>query len=63
MKNKEVELIEPVQMNIYQSSNSRRDLSRLYFGDEPWVQERQQMKDKQAYISVFVAYLSFPSSS
>ena len=30
---------------------------------EPRVQERQQVKDQQSYISVFIAYLTFLSSS
>ena len=42
---KEVEPVEPVQMNIYQSNTYRRDLSWLNFDDEPRVQEKQQVKD------------------
>ena len=30
-----------------------------YFEDEPRVQERQQVKDQQSCISIFVAYLKF----
>ena len=30
---------------IYQSNTYRKDLSWLYFDNEPWVQERQQVKD------------------
>ena len=45
------EPVEPVQMK------------RLRFDDEPKVQERQQVKDQQSYISVFVARLTFPCSN
>ena len=38
--NKEVEPVEPVQMNIYQSNTYRKDLSWLHLDDEPRVQER-----------------------
>ena len=50
-------------MNIYQSNTYRKDLSWLYFDDEPRVQERQQVKDQQSYISVSVAYPAIPSSN
>ena len=51
-----MEPVEPVQMNIYQSNIHRKDLSWIHFNDEPWVQERQQLKHQQSYISIFVAY-------
>ena len=35
----------------------------LQFDDEPMVQERQQVKDHQSCISVFVAYPTIPSSN
>ena len=54
-----MEPVEQVQMNIYQSNTYRKDLHLDY---EPWVQERQQVKDQQSCISVFVAYLTIPSS-
>ena len=47
--------VKPVQMNIYESNTYRKDLSWLQFDDEPWIQERQQVKDQQSSISVFVA--------
>ena len=50
-------------MNIYQSNTYRKDLSWLYFDDEPRVQERQQVKDQQSYISVSLAYPAIPSSN
>ena len=36
----------------------RRDLSLPHFDDEPRVQEKQQVKDQQSYIFVFVACLT-----
>ena len=59
----EVETVEPVQMKIYQSNTYRKDLSWLYFDNKPQVQKKKQMKKQQFYITVFVAYLTFPSSS
>ena len=50
-------------MNIYQSNTYRKDLSWLHFDNEPRVQERQQQKDQQSYISVSVAYPVIPSSN
>ena len=38
-------------------------LTWLYFDNEPRVQERQQVKDQQSCISVFVAYPTIPSSN
>ena len=70
-----MEPVEPVQMNIYHGkdytynpiekiySTYRKDLSWLNFDDEPRVQERQQVKDQQSCISVFVAYLTIPISN
>ena len=51
-----MEPVEPVQMNIYQSNAYRKDLSSLHFDDERRVQERQQVKNQQSCISVYVAY-------
>ena len=59
---KEVEPVEPVLKNIYQSNTYRKDLSWPIFNDEPRVQEKQQVKNQQSCISVFVAYLTNPSS-
>ena len=50
-------------MDIYQSNNYRKNLSSLYFDDEPRVQEGQQVKKQQSCISFFVAYLTLPSRS
>ena len=63
LENKEEEPVEPVEMNIYQSNTYRKDLSWLHFHDEPRVQETQQVKDQQSYISVSVAYPAIPSSN
>ena len=38
-------------------------LSWLHFDDKSRVQERQQVKEQQSCISVFVAYPTIPSSS
>ena len=42
LENKDVEPLEPVQMNIYQSNTYSKDLRFLHLKDEPRVQERQQ---------------------
>ena len=58
-----VEPVDPVQMNIYQSNTYRKDLNWQHFDDESRVQERQQGKNQQSCISIFVAYLTIPSSN
>ena len=55
--------LESLQMNIYHSDTYRKDLIWLNIDDEPRVQERQQRKDQQSYISVFVADLTISSRS
>ena len=45
-RKKEVEPVEPVLKNIYQSNTYRKDLSWPHFDDEPRVQEKQQVKDQ-----------------
>ena len=57
-----MEPVEPVQMNIDHSNTYKKDLSWLH-SDEPRVQERQQVNDQRSSISVFVVYLTIPSSS
>ena len=49
--------------NIYQSNTYRKDLNWSHFDDEPRVQEKQQVKDQQSCIIVFVACLTIPSSN
>ena len=60
-KKKEVEPVEPVLKNIYQSNTYRKDLSWPHFNNEPRVQEKQHVKDQQSCISIFVACLKNPS--
>ena len=48
--NKEVEPLEPVQINIYQSNIHRKDLSWLYYDDEPMVQEAPSEGTKVLHI-------------
>ena len=40
MQSSEVEPVDPVQMNIYQSNTYRKDLNWLHYDDESRVQER-----------------------
>ena len=40
----EVETVRPVQMNIFQINNYKKDLDWLYFDDESRVQEKQQVE-------------------
>ena len=61
-QNKEVEPVQPVQINIYQSNAYRKDLSWLHFHNVSKLQDRQQVKDQQSCISVFVAFPTTPSS-
>ena len=63
LDNKEVEPVEPLQMNIYQINIYRKSLSWLHFEDEPRGQDRHQVKEKQPYISVFIVYLTTPSNN
>ena len=58
-----MEPAEPVLKNIYRSNTYRKDLSWPHFDDEPRVQEKQQVKNQQSCISVFVACLTNPSSN
>ena len=55
--------LKPVLTNIYQSNTHKKDLSRPHFDDEPRVQEKQQVKDQQSCIFVFVACLAIPISN
>ena len=62
-RKKKVGPVEPVLKNIYQSNTYRKDLSWPHFDDEPRVQEKQQVKDRQYCISIFVACLTIPTSN
>ena len=43
-------------MNIYQSNTYKKDLSWQHSDDEPRAQERQEVKDQESCIYVFIAY-------
>ena len=58
-----MEPIQPVQMNIYQSNTYKKDLTWLHFDNEPMVKEKQQVKDQQTCLSIFVVYLAIPSGN
>ena len=60
-QNKEVEQVKPIQMNIYQRNTNKKVLNWLQ--SEPKVQEKQQVKDHQSCITIFVAYPASQSSS
>ena len=62
-RKKEAEPVEPVLKNIYQSNTYRKDLSRPHFYDDSKVQEKQQAKDHQSCIFIFVACLTIPSNN
>ena len=62
-KKNKAEPVEPVLKNIYQSNTYRKGLNWSYFDDEPMVQEKQQVKDHQSCIFVFLACLTIPSSN
>ena len=49
---KEVELVEPVQINIYQSKTYRKDLSWLHFDDESSGQESEAAKERLAVLHI-----------
>ena len=58
--------MEPVDLvleNIYQSRSYRKHLIWPRFNDEPRVQEKQQVKNQQSCIFVFVAYVAILSSN
>ena len=50
LKKKEVEPVESVVKNIYQSNIYRKDLSWPHFNYEPRVQEKQQVQDQVLHI-------------
>ena len=63
LEKKEVEPLEPVQLNIDQSSTYQEMLAGYISTMWPRLHEKQEVKDQQSYISVLVAFLTFPSSS
>ena len=56
-----MEPVELVLKNIYQSNTYTKDLSWSHFDNEPRIHEKQQVKDQQSCILVFVACLTIPS--
>ena len=52
--------VEPVQMKIQQSNTYRKDLTWLYYDDEPWI---KQSYIQQWYVSIPVAYSTYPRSN
>ena len=44
-KNEDAELVQPVQISIYQNSAYKKDLSWLHFDEESRAEERQLVKD------------------
>ena len=63
LEKKEVEPVEPVLKNIYQSNTYKKDLSSPHLNDEPTVQEKQQVKDQHSCIVIFTACLTVPSGN
>ena len=63
LKNKELEPLKPVQMDMYQSNIYRKGLILLHFNDEPEVQEKQQVTDLESPVSIFAHYLAILSSN
>ena len=50
LRKKEVEPVEPVLKNIYESNTYRKHLSWPHFDDELRVQEKQEVKDQVLHI-------------
>ena len=69
--NEELDPVQPFKITMYQSNTCTKDLHWLmaykihwlHFDDEPRVQDRQQMKKQQSYISVSIVSLKYLSSS
>ena len=59
-KIKKMDLVEPVQMNIYESNSYRKDLSWLHFSNEPRVQEKVKVASE---VPAVLHYLTTPSNS
>ena len=58
-----MEPVEPVLKNTYQRNTYRKDLSWPDFDDKPRIQDKQQLKERQSCIFVFVVCLKIPSSN
>ena len=65
LENKEVETVEPVHMNIYQSNTYREDLRWLHFNNMPRGSKEATSEGPTVLhtVTVFVAFLTVPSSS
>ena len=50
-------------MNVYQNNTYKKDLNWTLFNNDQIAQKRQKVKDEQSYMLVFVAYLTFLTSS
>ena len=53
----EVEPVQAIQMNNYQSDSYRKDFSWLHFDDEPRVQETQRVKDQYTQFGAMPSFL------
>ena len=53
----EVEPVQVIQMNNYQSDSYRKDLSWLHSDDEPRVQETQRVKDQDPQLGAMLSFL------
>ena len=58
-----MEAVQPVYMNMYQIDIFRKDISWVHLHDEPRVQEKEQVKIQQFYITVSVAHPTNPSDN
>ena len=55
-----MDLVEPVQMNIYESNSYKKDLSWLHFSNEPRVQEKVKVASE---VPAVLHYLTTQSNS
>ena len=63
LEKKEVEPVWASSEEHYQSNTYRKELSWPHFDHEPRVQDKQQVKDQQSCMFVFVACLTILSSN
>ena len=59
-KKREVEPVEPAVNNMCQSKTYRKDLSWPHFGNEPRVQEKQQVEGPTV---LYIRFCSLPNNS
>ena len=60
--NEKVEIVQPVQMSIYQNDTSRKNFSLLHFIDKPGAQG-EPLKDQRSYLSASVVYIIYANTS